>query len=259
MTTPSRPSAERKVPIRRRDAAPFRFLDLPPEIRRMVYRLAGFPFSVLSPGHRIGLSIYRPKSGPPRLVQDWFRIPNTPAVVQSPRQQARKERHQRANGASVLYTNKQVSAEAAEMLYSDTRFTFLTVAVLEEFLRTIGSARRHLRHVVIDGCLPNTQETPALNLLKEATRLRSFEIVCDTGKLDASGLARHFHSLVAELQKSYKRLGYQSDALELVKFVHHHGYTASWDEKKEAGCPHCLLAERMEVKVRRLLRILLHG
>jgi hypothetical protein len=98
---------------------------------------------------------------------------------------------------SLLRAKKQIHAEALPMFYGQNKFIFAgkrfswpkdPAADLSSFLKQIGSARSHIRHIALDACFTRGRLRTALHLLKHARQLQTFELgyaaLIDLGGLD---------------------------------------------------------------------------
>lgn len=227
-------------------------LDLPPEVQMMIYRQAGFPFEARDM-RDIRLSIYRPRGRPSRVVHSNFRDAALHPLSQH--EEKIKQIRRNRSGIGVLSSCRQIHAETTKLLYSKAVFSFLSMAILGKFLRTIGYARRHLRHVVVDGYFDQGMGKGVLHLLEEAETLRSFELSFEMAEWDVNAMALLFADLIAQLRASSQERQQRRSAMEVLRFSHYH---SGWrDSERPAACPICPKAKQVQAEVRRTLQLLL--
>lgn len=126
-----------------------RFLDLPIEVRDMIYEF------ILSDG-TTELKIFRPKHSPSKVVD----------VDYAPQTKAWKEGRQLIAGKwidndkrtplSLLQANKQVYNEAFKVLYRSRAFSFQCAASLSRFFELNSACAEHVTHIVLTPCATST-------------------------------------------------------------------------------------------------------
>lgn len=118
----------------------FRLLDLPAEIRNMVYaNLCVYKSPIKLKTYMRG-----------RLVQTTFRDYKESAVKKRNFDPTiRKYRNRNTTIASIHSVSRQVHSEAAEVLYSNNIFVMQDHATLNLLLRRAGSSAQFLRHIVL--------------------------------------------------------------------------------------------------------------
>ena len=204
----------------------FRILDLPIELRKMIYNF------VIEEGEIIDISTWKPTNQPYRPVRSvfWQR--------DQTRKRNKTSRVNRSTGKwigtppdemALMRVNHEFHQEAVTLLYSVPIFTFQDWGGLAVFLDTVGSMRKHLRQIKLIGEeWQKTKVARAANLLKDATNLRALivkhNMICE----DYSGW-RYYRrgspdSLVAyclpflrALQTARKSSGSAENVLDIIK------------------------------------------
>ena len=137
----------------------FRFMDLPPEIRMMIYEcmIPSIGFLKISTHKRVN-------------------EPRRPLVLQSIWDRPiQKWTDQPSFALTFLRASKQTLQEAAPLLYSNNEFRFSCLGDMKVFLDRIGSMRPHVRHISIDeNGYQRTKARSAFHSLKDASNLRTF-------------------------------------------------------------------------------------
>ncbi|KAI9710638.1 MAG: hypothetical protein M1812_007403 [Candelaria pacifica] len=128
---------------------PFPFLDLPPEIRNMIYNYilqtpAGLPSSLITGARSFILSpttFSTPNSLAGSIVEIRHPLSFTDEPIRSRRQTQR---------GSILRVNKQIHNEAVPICYQINSFQFMSTASLVLFLNGIGKlARENVKEVFL--------------------------------------------------------------------------------------------------------------
>ncbi|KAK5713875.1 hypothetical protein LTR17_017374 [Elasticomyces elasticus] len=180
----------------------FRFMDLAPELRKMVY---GFMLLERTLKRKTYASKKSSNSSPKVAVEEMLRI-DIGAYKAASRDRrpvrARFNWHhksakragkawdndrgkvigQEPSALALLRVSKQLLQESAPIIYGEHMFYFPDMGVMECFLRTIGGMRHFLKHLDVAGYM-STKCRPAFKLLNDAKNLRtitvSHDAVCD--------------------------------------------------------------------------------
>ncbi|KAK3622777.1 hypothetical protein LTR56_021978 [Elasticomyces elasticus] len=194
----------------------FRFMDLPPELRKMVYEFMlletppeknvyttkmrkfeldedeevrpSSPKVVVKEMLSIDISTYKAASRNRRPVRsgfNWHEKSAKRAGVAWDNDRG-KVIGQEPSALALLRVSKQIFFEAAPIIYGEHRFYFDDVGIMECFLSTIGDNRHFLKHLEVVGYM-STKCRPAFKLLKDAKNLRTIKVshgaVCDKKRL----------------------------------------------------------------------------
>lgn len=149
----------------------FRFLDLPAEIRTMIYG------HIFEESGEIRMATYKPPRQPRRSVRWSFHSGQYRSKghgdLQWDRDQG-KWLNQEPSALTVLGVCKLVFQEAAPMVYGSNTFLFHRVLDADVFLGRIGRMRRHLRTIKFQGSAYGMGKiTSVFNKLKDAKQLRT--------------------------------------------------------------------------------------
>ncbi|KAF2165058.1 hypothetical protein M409DRAFT_24444 [Zasmidium cellare ATCC 36951] len=137
----------------------FRFLDLPTEIRYMIYELS------IAPGKtdlRLAIRENRDKKDP-KVVGVDYRFPATKRWQEGRKfekwigQEGKWIKPDERATMSLLLVNKQVSGEAFEVLYRSHTFHFVYPAALDQFLKLNGTSAKFLTSVELSHVLGTSQ------------------------------------------------------------------------------------------------------
>ncbi|KAK4960318.1 hypothetical protein LTR10_003213 [Elasticomyces elasticus] len=189
------------------------FLDLPPEIRNIVYGLAlhheeplqldGDPPQVVNYIH----------DEPYRFLDDDFEPPHLPTPYLN---------------VSLLLVSRQVYAEAVPMLYGSNTIAFSARYTPSErplyaFLLHIGTSRKYLRRIKVRSFGNYSTVRSALHLLKDSKQLDSFECSSDMlYKLNyAPGRVKSFVPWLRTLKKAATADPECKGALEILRLNPH--------------------------------------
>lgn len=174
MKKSTKPSKKKSV----RQQKPFRFLELPQELRDYIYELAlvdhqGIAVVPKFTGHRRTVRRGVISVSLPRLYRD-----DSPIEVTS----------SSSNDLvpNLLAVSKQIRAEASGYLYKQ-RITLMDTATLHTFLAAIGPSNREiLSHLIVKGWgegrgAHKTMNHTGLTLLSSCANLRKLHLDCDIG------------------------------------------------------------------------------
>ncbi|KAK5699345.1 hypothetical protein LTR17_023314 [Elasticomyces elasticus] len=197
------------------------FLDLPPEIRSVIYGLAlrlekplqlngrlGSPPSVVNYVYSPHLYILYGKEDEIEHVQPAH--PTTPNL-----------------NVNLLQVSRQVYDEAVPILYGANTFAFSAIgrasdALLHSFLQEIGTSRKHLRHIKLLEIHNYATLRSALHLLKEAKQLDSFECSSNVlSKLTITSNVKSFIPWLKTLQKTASADPERKGALDILLINSH--------------------------------------
>lgn len=218
----------------------FRFTDLPPEIRNMVY---GYLIDV--PGD-VQICSHKP------IGKERRSVPSTsiPGLYRSRRrrslnwagQDPESEGHfLRAYG--LLRVSKQLQSETGSLFYGNTTFAFHNWCDLDLYLDSIGSMRRFIRRIKVpNNPRGSSKSRTVMKKLKDATGLEALFVRHDNlcpsvyrwrGWMGVVGLINTFKPLLKAVQSSH-RLNAGAAAADVLDVVQ---IEAQSGEK--ALCSHC--------------------
>lgn len=209
----------------------FRFMDLPPEIRNIVYR------HLLEEDVEVQIRSYQPRGHERRPVQLSF----SPGTYSRRRDQTWDAANGRwlgpgESGHSLLAVSKQMLQETATIAYGSKRFGFRKYSDARLFLDRIGSMRRFLREIELPDQIRSVSTTQLFfKQLRDATNLQSIIVrhrdVCNKDRYSPSSsrnpkiLAATMKPLLKALQKCDRALEARGktperDLLSLVEVEH---------------------------------------
>lgn len=147
----------------------FRFLDLPTEIRYIIYELS---IPADSTKLRLALRENRNKKDP-KVVGEYYSSRQTKAW--------RESRHwdctvgngkyvdlDQRTPMSLLLTNKQISSEAFEVLYRSHTFKFIYPAALSRFLKLNNASAKYLTNIQLSGTYTHGEHPIRKNVKKSS-------------------------------------------------------------------------------------------
>ncbi|TKA80865.1 hypothetical protein B0A55_02348 [Friedmanniomyces simplex] len=151
----------------------FRFMDLPPELRKMVYDLV-----LLEKSEKITIESYKPVGQPRRPVRQGFRYTGRNDHKGMTWDKTRgKWIGQLPSNLGVLRVSHQVCAETASIFYGHHDFYCSDLAAMELFLHMMGEMRQYLKHISIsENPWKPSKAKPALSLLGDAKSLRTLSL-----------------------------------------------------------------------------------
>ncbi|KAK4544500.1 hypothetical protein LTR36_004072 [Oleoguttula mirabilis] len=201
----------------------FRFVDLPAEIRQMVYDLL-----LREEGH-ISITTHKQR-GMPRLA--CRKVVETVSV--GDKKVGRRVQARFNVLDTLLRISKQVADEAATTFYGNNSFAFDNLSNMEVFLTGMGSQRKHLRYLRLapDGYTAS-KARPTFTLLKDAAGLRTFAFdhntICKRMKEMAADLKALF-TYIDSIHRSQKEAG-ESDVVDVLSII-----KIEWDTEKCSQC-----------------------
>lgn len=206
----------------------FRFLELPLEIRRMIYD------ELLLEAEPIQINSYKDKDEPRRATG--LRHYSLPGST------ARYAARFRPNSLAIMTVNRQMLQEASATMYSGNTFRFDKFSTCQIFLTDLGTMRGHIRHISFSGWA--YQKTKARGMffkLKDAIGLRSISLhYMDFANWTADTLAADCKTMMTALQRSRKGGSNVLSVLDILKLTF--SKCTDCDSPKEDGilCTGCM-------------------
>ncbi|KAK4900248.1 hypothetical protein LTR27_002472 [Elasticomyces elasticus] len=187
----------------------FPFMDLPPELRKMVYELVLLD----EKSKKITIDSYKPIGQLRRPVQQGFRWThrNGPHHGLTWDKAKGKWLGQKRSNLGVMRVSHQMREETAPFVYGLQNFHCLDMSAMEVFFETIGDMRGYLKHLSLDtyGYKPSKSHT-IFRLLRDAKSLRSITIshdmLCDDKRTYHHGKRTTVEGLVGEAAPMLKAL-----------------------------------------------------
>lgn len=219
-----------------RPTASFKFLDLPPEIRNMIYsHLIDEPKTVLISSHK---PLYKDR----RPVVSSFRSSRQHRGLAWDKRNG-KWIGQTSTSHDLLRVSKQVQAETGRLLYGETRFEFGNWSDAHLCLDTVGSMRRFVRHVDLLGPRDRGfgKAPTTLRKLGDATDLQTLRLrhnqICSDKRggwrwLSIEELVRIASPLLRVLHKKFSAADPPRSALDVIE-------VRSDLERMGGKCVHC--------------------
>ncbi len=203
---------------------PFRPMDLPMELRTIIYNLV----------------LIKPTPTPIQIVS--FKVPSRDRrPVQRGRQlrighegltwdkQQGKWLRMAPSSLAITQVNREVSAEALEVVYGSNTFVFPETSDMDTFIRTIGSNERFVRYHEVPGesSWTDKRSSKIFRSLPPLANLRSIKInhrvVCSTlravGGVTFDGFISDVMPFLRALHNTIRQKDLSYTVLDVVKFV----------------------------------------
>lgn len=198
----------------------FRFMDLPIELRKMVYA------ELMVDAQDVEcetIKVYKGSSR--RAVRKGFTNTNAHRGLEW-NKTAKKWIGQPHSNFMILRVCAEVNEEAAQVAYGSNRFRFYDATHMAIWLKGIGGMRHHLRVLHLSGGYRDVKMPSIFRALRNATNLRIFSIEHDaitrykaTILPKAATIATHCSKMVKHLQHAKRfRLRHQG-VLNIVQIV----------------------------------------
>lgn len=161
----------RNIPVLEPTAS-FRIMDLPAEIRTMIYA------ELFEESKDIAIHSHKPYNQPCRPVRGSFVSgPHADRAGLTWNQTTAKWEGQPPSAYAILRTSKKIFEEAAPVAYGHNTFSFPLLSDVNLFLANIGEMRSHLRHIGLgrNGWQVSYVRTVS-NKLKDAKGLRTLRL-----------------------------------------------------------------------------------
>lgn len=200
-----------------------RFLDLPTEVRDMIYELVLRDTTT-------ELTIYRPRSAPSKVVGTKY-APHSKEWKANRRLNVELGKwidDEKRTPLSLLQTNKQIYNEAFKVLYRSRAFSFNSEAALSRFFELNNACAQHITHIVLP---PSAAVFSSMNLLAKARprSLQELEIrhdllflmgISDLSNNIPATLLKLFTPLLDAVYLARQRKSITTGIEQLLKFDH---------------------------------------
>jgi len=215
----------------------FRFLDLPIEIRLMIYEkvLLEKPDLLQYYGKDADIEAYDWESFTKKDWQGWYegaweiedgpfrpefnvtydwQLLSRPKVRVLALEKAFKKGH-----TNILATCRQINDEASDIFYGTPEFVFENTNGLYNFLYTIGTNRAHMRRITVSRQTAYDSLHPACRLLTEAAKLQSLDLCVSWMQMRHSSrryfeVLKPLYAMLCEREQDY------DEAIKVIGFKH---------------------------------------